>query len=114
MQLFAYVCMCLVFSVFLTGKVENHMLKQKMVSIAFQCCFCEMTPLCVQRAVDCSCKQRIRLVETRYWPGFCKFYPRKNERVVVVSAVIKNCRIAGTIWVSNSLVQCYQWKKSFV
>lgn len=35
----AYVCMCLVFSVFLTGMVVNNMLKQKMVSIAFQCCF---------------------------------------------------------------------------
>lgn len=27
-------------------------------------------------------------------------------KVAVGSAVIKNCRIAGTIWVSNSVVKC--------
>lgn len=44
-------------------------------------------------------------METRYWPGFCKFYPCKSERVALVPAVIKNCRIAETIWVSSS-VKC--------
>lgn len=53
-------------------------------------------------------------METRYWPGFCKFYPCKSERVAVVSAVIKSCRTAGTVWVSNSVVQCFQWNKGFV
>lgn len=56
--------------------------------------------------MDYSCKQsRLRLVETRYWPGFCKFYPCKSEKVALVPAVIKNCRIAETIWVSSS-VKC--------
>lgn len=44
-------------------------------------------------------------METRYCLAFVSFILVK-VRVAVVSAVVKNCRTAGTIWVSNCVEKC--------